>query len=120
MTKPLRLRTKRIYEPPSRRDGVRILVDRLWPRGIKKADCELDAWRKELAPSDALRRWFAHDPDRWDEFQRRYFRELDKHRETCQDLLRQARTKTVTFLYAAKDLDHNNAVALKNYLERLR
>ncbi len=113
-------RIKRIYEPPSPQDGLRILVDRLWPRGMKKEDCRLDGWLKELAPSAKLRKWFGHDPARWLQFQRRYFDELKEQTDACQALLKQARQSTVTLLYGARDPDHNQAVALKTYLERIR
>ncbi|NUM53416.1 MAG: DUF488 domain-containing protein [Candidatus Hydrogenedentes bacterium] len=120
MINSLYLRVKRIYEPPSNQDGLRILVDRLWPRGLKKETCKLDNWLKEVAPSDKLRRWFGHDPARWEEFQRRYFEELDERPDVRQAVKELAREKTVTLLYAAHDPQHNNAVALKNYLQRVR
>lgn len=120
MINSLYLRVKRIYEPPSNQDGLRILVDRLWPRGLKKETCKLDNWLKEVAPSDKLRRWFGHDPARWEEFQRRYFEELDERPDIRQAVKELAREKTVTLLYAAHDPQHNNAVALKNYLQRVR
>ncbi|GMW01640.1 MAG: hypothetical protein AMXMBFR84_27770 [Candidatus Hydrogenedentota bacterium] len=120
MINSLYLRVKRIYEPPSNQDGLRILVDRLWPRGLNKETCKLDNWLKEVAPSDKLRRWFGHDPARWEEFQRRYFEELDERPDVRQAVKELAREKTVTLLYAAHDPQHNNAVALKNYLQRVR
>jgi uncharacterized protein YeaO (DUF488 family) len=120
MSKSLHLRVKRIYEPPSNEDGLRILVDKLWPRGLKKETCKLDNWLKEVAPSDKLRRWFGHDPVRWDEFQQRYFEELDERPNVWQAVKELAREKTITLLYAAHDPQHNNAVALKNYLQRGR
>jgi uncharacterized protein YeaO (DUF488 family) len=119
MVKSLRLRVKRTYESPSRQDGLRFLVDRLWPRGLKNEACDLDGWLKELAPSDKLRRWFGHDPARWAEFQHRYFDELDERRDTCRPIAEQAQKKTVTLLYSARDSGHNNALALKTYLERI-
>lgn len=119
MAKRLQIRTKRIYEPPSKEDGLRYLVDRLWPRGLKKEDCRLDGWLKEFAPSASLRRYFGHEPARWEEFQRRYERELDQRSDACQELVRQARKRPVTLLYAARDAEHNNAVVLQTYLERL-
>jgi len=118
MAKPLRLRIKRIYEPPSPQDGLRYLVDRLWPRGLKTEACELDGWLKEVAPSDKLRRWFGHDPARSEEFQRRYFEELDERPDACKAITEQARNKTVTLLYAARDSEHNHALALMTYLQR--
>ncbi|AFU59815.1 MAG: DUF488 family protein [Nitrososphaera sp.] len=113
--------TKRVYDLPSKDDGYRILVDRLWPRGISKSDAEVDMWLKDVAPSDSLRRWFNHRPERWGEFKSRYFQEFAKHDK--KDLLQQIRTKeaevgVVTLLYGAKDQLYNNAVALKEYLER--
>lgn len=118
MTKSLRIRLKRVYEPPAQEDGKRYLVDRLWPRGLNKASARLDGWLKEIAPTDALRRWFGHDPARWQEFQDRYFTELDAEPNVWGEILEQAARKTVTLLYSACDTEHNNAVALKLYLER--
>lgn len=118
MSKPLRLQIKRVYEPPERSDGVRVLVDRLWPRGLRKEDAKLDEWCKEIAPSNELRRWFGHDPVRWAEFQKRYFTELSAAATLCASLRKVAQTKNVTLLYAANDSEHNNALALKAYLER--
>jgi uncharacterized protein YeaO (DUF488 family) len=112
------IRVKRVYDPPSRGDGRRTLVDRLWPRGIRRDALALDEWRKEVAPSDGLRRWFAHTPARWDEFRRRYAAELDGRPEGWRLLLRAARQGTVTLLYSARDPRHNNALALKGYLEK--
>ncbi len=112
-------RLKRIYDPPADHDGYRVLVDRLWPRGISKDSAHLDAWHRHIAPSKALRQWFDHDPAKWDEVQRRYFAELDDDDEaqaTCTDLRSRARKGTVTLLFAAKDEQHNNAAALKRYL----
>lgn len=112
------IRIKRVYDPPSRTDGRRVLVERLWPRGIKKATLPLDVWAKAVAPSHALRRWFAHDPKKWPEFQRRYRAELDARPEDWQPLLAMARANAVTFLYSAHDTDHNSARVLRDYLER--
>ena len=111
------IHTKRIYDPPAAEDGHRILVDRVWPRGIKKADARLDAWLKDIAPSTDLRKWFGHDPAKWDEFQRHYFAELDEKPDTIADLKQRAKSGPLTLLYAAKDTEHNNAAALKAYLE---
>lgn len=111
------IKIKRIYEPASARDGKRFLVDRLWPRGIKRDALSRDDWLREVAPSDALRRWFAHEPSRWNTFQRRYAAELDRRPEVWRPLLEAARRGTVTLLYSARDHKHNNAVALNNYLE---
>lgn len=110
---------KRVYDPPSRNDGYRVLVDRLWPRGLTKEDAALDAWSKELAPSAALRKWFGHDPARWEGFRHRYAGELDAAAEHWRPLLTQAARHRVTLLYGARDEEHNNAVALKSYLEPL-
>jgi len=112
-----RIRVKRVYELARREDGRRFLVDRLWPRGIKRERLSLDAWVKEVAPSDTLRRWFAHDPYRWDEFRRRYAAELDRRPEAWGPILEAARKGTVTLVYSARDSRHNNGVALKGYLE---
>ncbi|MBI4447129.1 MAG: DUF488 domain-containing protein [Acidobacteria bacterium] len=118
MAKLPRIRLKRVYDPPAADDGKRFLVDRLWPRGFRKDALKTDGWLKEIAPSTALCRWFGHDPARWEEFQLRYFAELRGQGEACRDLLAQARQGNVTFLYAARDTEHNNAVALKRYLEQ--
>ncbi|MBZ5584035.1 MAG: DUF488 domain-containing protein [Acidobacteriia bacterium] len=112
------IRLKRAYEHAGPDDGVRYLVERLWPRGVKKTELRLDGWLKDAAPSDALRRWFAHDPKKWDEFQRRYYAELDSRPETLQPIHAAARHGRVTLVYSAHDTEHNNAVALKQYLER--
>ncbi len=108
---------KRIYDPPTRGDGVRILVDGLWPRGWKKDDAAFDLWLKEIAPSAALRQWFGHRPERWAAFRERYFRELDDNPRTVSTLRAACRrNKTVTLLYAARDVKHNHAAALAEYL----
>jgi uncharacterized protein YeaO (DUF488 family) len=115
------IRIKRIYDRPDPSDGVRILVDRLWPRGMSKAEARIDEWRKDLAPTNALREWVHHDPHRWEEFQVRYRNELDAAGKTeeLKELADRARTETVTLLYAARDEARNNAVALKKILEKL-
>lgn len=112
------IRLKRAYEPSAATDGRRVLVERLWPRGVSKARLQLDEWAKDAAPSPELRRWFGHMPRRWPEFRRRYFAELRAHPEPWQALLRAARRGRITFLYAAHDVAHNGAVALKAFLER--
>jgi uncharacterized protein YeaO (DUF488 family) len=112
------IRTRRVYDPPAREDGARLLVDRLWPRGLKKDRLQLTSWLKEVAPGDSLRQWFNHEPERWKEFQRRYAAELEKRPRAWQPILEAARTGRVTLLFAAKDEQHNNAVALKDFLER--
>jgi len=114
MTK--RIRTKRIYESPSPDDGVRILVDRIWPRGMSKADAALDHWIKDVAPSAELRKWFGHRPERWTEFRKRYARELDSNPEGLAELRRLLKGGVVTLLYAAQDVERNNAEALREYL----
>lgn len=108
---------KRAYEEISPQDGRRFLVDKLWPRGVKKTELVLEGWLKEIAPSDKLRAWFAHDPRKWDDFRRRYFAELDSRPEVWQELRNEARGHRVTLVYSAHDTEHNNAVALKEYLE---
>jgi uncharacterized protein YeaO (DUF488 family) len=114
------IKLKRIYEPAAPSDGVRILVERLWPRGVKKTSARLDQWAKEAAPSGILRRWFHHDPARWDEFRRRYFQELDENEERWRPLLAASSEGRVTLVYSSHDREHNNAVALKEYLDRKR
>jgi uncharacterized protein YeaO (DUF488 family) len=111
------VRVKRVYEPIQRSDGPRFLVERFWPRGVKKEKLKLDAWLKDVAPSDGLRRWFGHDPAKWDEFQRRYRAELDENREAWKQLVEVARQGNVTLLYSARDTEHNNAIVLKDFLE---
>ncbi|MGH2594154.1 MAG: DUF488 domain-containing protein [Anaerolineae bacterium] len=112
------IQIKRVYDPPKSHDGARFLVERLWPRGMKKEALRIDGWLKEVAPSDALRRWFGHDPAKWDEFRRRYMAELDGKRETWEPILQAARRRNVALLYSARDLEHNSAVVLKAYLEK--
>lgn len=114
MTSPIR--TKRVYEPCRTEDGSRVLVDRVWPRGIAKGNLRLQHWAKEVAPSDELRRWFGHDPERWPEFKRRYADELAARPEPVAALREWLAFGPLTLLYAARDADHNNAVALKEYL----
>jgi uncharacterized protein YeaO (DUF488 family) len=109
---------KRAYEPAERADGFRILVDRLWPRGVTKEKAHIDLWLKEVAPSTGLRKWFAHDPAKWEEFERRYFAELEKEREAVDELRQLAQQKAVTLVYSARDEAHNQAVALKEFLEQ--
>ena len=109
---------KRAYEAPSRSDGCRILVERLWPRGLSKENAQIDLWPKEAAPSAELRRWFNHEPDRWAEFKRRYFKELHIREEALQPILERVRAGRVTFVFASRESRFNNAVALKEYVER--
>ena len=109
---------KRVYDRPEPTDGTRFLVERLWPRGMKKGTLRMDGWLKEVAPSDALRRWFGHDLAKWQEFQSRYFAELDNNPETWQPIVEAAQRSDVTLLYSARDAEHNNALALKAYVEK--
>jgi uncharacterized protein YeaO (DUF488 family) len=111
------LAVKRVYDPPSPKDGYRVLVDRLWPRGLKKEAAALDLWVKEVGPSRELRQWFGHEPTRWEGFRHRYAGELDAVPENWQALAEKARRGRVTLLFGARDEEHNNAVALKAYLE---
>ncbi len=110
------VKLKRIYDAPAPDDGRRVLVDRLWPRGIAKDEARLDDWLKEIAPSDELRKWFGHDPTKWEEFRERYRAELDSHGDLLAGLRDVAKKGTVTLLYAAKDEEHNNAVVLDELL----
>ncbi len=111
------IRLKRVYDPPSPEDGFRILVERLWPRGLKKEDARVDLWLKEIAPSPELRKWFAHDVKRWGEFQERYSRELESNPDALRLLRDEIRArKNVTLVYAARDTDHNSAFVLKHFL----
>lgn len=118
MIRPIQL--KRVYDKPEPRDGTRVLVERLWPRGVRKADAHLDGWQKEAGPSDPLRKWFSHDPEKWAEFQQRYFAELKTRPEAWQSILRASERRAVTLLYSSHDAEHNNAVALKRFLDRKR
>ena len=113
----MEIKIKRSYNSPSNDDGYRILVDRLWPRGISKKKAKIDFWPKELAPSTELRRWYGHDPEKWSEFKSRYFAELDDNPELVNELLEYVRKGTVTFTYSLKEHRLNNAVALKKYVE---
>jgi uncharacterized protein YeaO (DUF488 family) len=113
-----RIQIRRVYDPPAPEDGARLLVDRLWPRGVSKDKLHLAGWVKGVAPSRPLRRWFDHDPAKWHEFQRRYSAELEEHPQAWQPILQAARGGRVTLLFAAKDPEHNNALALKAFLER--
>jgi uncharacterized protein YeaO (DUF488 family) len=109
---------KRIYEPPAVADGARILVDRIWPRGIKKETAALDLWLKDIAPSTDLRKWYGHKPEKWPEFRRQYKAELSAHKSELEQLIGFVRKGAVTLLYAAHDGDHSNAEVLKEYLLR--
>lgn len=111
------IKAKRVYDEEEPTDGVRFLVDRLWPRGVKKTELKIDGWLKDVAPSSDLRKWFAHDPVKWPEFRRRYFAELDREPEAWDPILKAARGGDVTLLYSAHDPEHSNAIALQEYLE---
>ena len=106
---------KRIYEKPAKEDGTRILVDRLWPRGISKEEAKIDLWLKDIGPSNNLRKWFNHEDSKWEEFRKKYFEELKDKKELLEQIKKQK--GTVTFLFGAKNIEHNNAVALKEYFE---
>jgi uncharacterized protein YeaO (DUF488 family) len=114
------VRLKRIYDTPSRSDGERVLIDRLWPRGFTHQDAHVEEWARELAPSTELRRWFGHDPSRFDEFRRRYRLELAAHEAKLAELRRRARRGPLTLVYSARDTEHNNAVVLAEVLRRDR
>lgn len=112
------IKLKRVYEAPSPEDGLRVLVDRLWPRGLTKERAAVDVWAKDLAPSTELRKWFGHDPGKWSEFQTRYRKELHEKKDALHELEQQAKGKAVTLVYGARDEQHNEAVVLKKILER--
>jgi uncharacterized protein YeaO (DUF488 family) len=107
-----------VYDPPKADDGSRVLVDHLWPRGLKKAELRANEWAKQVAPSNPLRKWFGHEPAKWKDFQRRYFEELKAKPQVWQPLLEAARRGNLSLLFSAHDTEHNNAVALKTFLER--
>lgn len=112
------IHVKRAYDKPTANDGCRVLVDRLWPRGLSRQEARIDEWLRDVAPSKRLRQWFGHDPERWSEFRRRYFRELDQHTEAVRRLAARAQRRRVTLIYSAKDEQHNNAAALAAYLRQ--
>jgi uncharacterized protein YeaO (DUF488 family) len=114
------IKIKRVYDPPEPGDGKRFLVDRLWPRGVNKEVLKMDGWLKDIAPSDNLRKWFGHDPEKWEEFQRRYEAELDNRQEVWKVILKADESGSVTLIYGARDEQHNNAVVLREYLEKKR
>jgi uncharacterized protein YeaO (DUF488 family) len=114
------IQLKRAYEKPARGDGYRVLIDRIWPRGVRKEDLQVDEWLRDLAPSTALRQWFGHDPEKWDVFRQRYFRELDAHPDLIQKLRAKMRQGTLTIVFGSKEERFNNAVVLKEYLEQGR
>jgi uncharacterized protein YeaO (DUF488 family) len=112
------IKVRRVYDKELEGEGVRFLVDRLWPRGVSKVSLGDHKWLREVAPSNELRHWYRHDPDKWDEFQQRYAAELDEKEDLWQPILEAARQGDVTLLYSSREREHNNAVALKRYLER--
>ena len=111
------IKLKRVYEGAEPDDGTRFLVERLWPRGMKKESLKMDAWVKDVAPSNELRKWFNHDPQKWEEFQKRYQAELDANQEGWEPILQAAKGGDVTLLYSAHDVEHNNALVLMQYLD---
>jgi uncharacterized protein YeaO (DUF488 family) len=111
------IQIKRAYEAASKTDGPRLLVERLWPRGIKKESLQIEAWLKDVGPSTELRKWFSHDPAKWDEFRRRYFLELKNNPDAWRPIIVAARKGTVTLIYSSHDMEHNNAVALQEFLK---
>ncbi|HEV8326513.1 MAG TPA: DUF488 family protein [Nitrospiraceae bacterium] len=115
------IRIKRVYREPSLEDGVRILIDRMWPRGLSKERARIVEWRKDLAPTTSLRKWFRHDPAKWNEFRQRYQSELSRSGqvETAKELIRDSHRKTITLVYGAADEEHNHAVPLKEWLDEL-
>ncbi|MDO8548771.1 MAG: DUF488 domain-containing protein [Ignavibacteria bacterium] len=112
------IQIKRIYEPASPRDGYRVLVDRLWPRGSKKEDASINLWLREIAPGNELRKWFSHDPEKWKEFRSKYFKELDNKKELVDVLIKNAKKQKLTLLFSSKEERFNNAAALKEYIEK--
>src|SRR5262249_53139411 len=108
-----------VYDASANSDGYRVLVDRIWPRGLKKSEARIDEWLKQIAPTTSLRKWFKHDLGKWEQFKRKYVAELKDHREQIDQLARESRKRSITFLFGAKDTAHNNAVALKEYIEEL-
>lgn len=113
------IKTKRIYEDPAKKDGYRVLVDRVWPRGVSKEDAKLDDWDKEIAPSSELRKWFDHDEDKWSEFSKKYRKELKDKEENLKKIHEEAKKRAVTLLYGAKDEEHNQAVVLQDVLKEM-
>lgn len=111
------IKTKRVYDPFEKDDGFRVLIDRLWPRGIKKEDAHIDEWVKDISPSDELRKWYSHDPEKWKEFKKRYYNEL-RDKGDLLSTLANREGKTITLIFSSKELKYNNAEALKEYLEK--
>jgi uncharacterized protein YeaO (DUF488 family) len=112
------IQLKRVYDTAARTDGKRFLIERLWPRGVKKENLKIDGWIKEAGPSTELRKWFSHDPAKWDKFRERYFRELDRNPSVLQPILDASREESVTLIYSSHDTEHNNGVALAEYLKK--
>lgn len=111
------IKVKRVYENAETSDGYRILVDRVWPRGLSKEKAKADLWLRDIAPSDSLRKWFSHDPEKWNDFRKKYFQELKEKKEITKIVSEKSKSEIVTLLFGAKDKDHNQAIALKEYLE---
>ncbi len=116
----MKLRIKRVYDPPAKSDGLRVLVDRLWPRGLSKQSAKIDHWLRDVAPSGRLRKWFGHDPAKWKEFRKRYTKELNGSPEAVNELRKLLSKRQATLLFGAKDAERNNAVVLRDYLARRR
>ena len=113
------IQVKRAYDPPAKSDGTRVLVDRLWPRGLTKQKAKIDRWAKEISPSTELRKWYAHDPEKKAEFKKRYKEELGEHKQALKELANEAKEKTITLIYSSKDRENNQAFILKDILERM-
>lgn len=112
----MKIKIKRVYEEPEKQDGERILVDRLWPRGLTKEKANLNMWLKDIAPSTELRKWFGHESEKWDEFKKRYVKELKENKEQVSILKNEMKKETVTLLYGARDQEHNEAIVLKEFI----
>jgi uncharacterized protein YeaO (DUF488 family) len=115
----MKITIKRVYEPAEKKDGTRILIDRLWPRGLSKKKARVDLWLKDIAPTTILRKWFGHDPKKWLEFKKRYLRELRKNKQSLLDLKATLKKGKATLVYGAKDTKHNNAIVLKTFIDKL-
>lgn len=114
----MNIQIKRVYEEPNKDDGKRILIDRLWPRGLTKEKAAIDLWIKEISPTTDLRKWFGHEEGKWDEFKKRYTQELQKNHDLIEQLIQELKSGKVTLVYGAKDIEHNDAIVLKEYLEQ--
>jgi uncharacterized protein YeaO (DUF488 family) len=113
------IKLKRVYDKPEATDGIRVLVERLWPRGLSKEAAKVDIWLKDIAPSTELRKWFGHDPEKWEEFKKRYYTELQQKEHLLKETFENKQKVNITFVYASKEEEFNNAVALKEYVEKL-